>query len=94
MLIKVSSTFSTLMSVIPITVFFSLGLAFIFIALFWREQRRHRFASSERDSLLPLAEETPHLVARPATRDHHCGCERGAQPPCAGCRTPPASPTV
>ncbi|WP_415909035.1 hypothetical protein [Oleiharenicola sp. Vm1] len=47
------------MSVIPITVFFSLLLAGFFVALFLREQRRHRFASSERDSLLPLADERP-----------------------------------
>lgn len=47
------------MSVIPITVFFSVLLAAFFVALFFREQRRHRFASAERDSLLPLAEERP-----------------------------------
>jgi len=47
------------MSVIPITVFLSLLLAGFFVLLFFREQRRHRFASSERDSLLPLAEERP-----------------------------------
>lgn len=52
------------MSVIPITVFFSLLLAALFVALFLREQRRHRFASPERDSLLPLADETPR-PARP-----------------------------
>lgn len=52
------------MSVIPITVFFSLLLAALFVALFLREQRRHRFASPERDSLLPLADETPRS-ARP-----------------------------
>jgi hypothetical protein len=55
------------MSVVPITVFCSLGLVFIFVALFWREHRRHRFASAERDSLLPLAEETPR-PAGPAPR--------------------------
>ncbi len=47
------------MSVIPITVFFSLLLAAFFVVMFLREQRRHRFASVERDSLLPLAEERP-----------------------------------
>ncbi len=51
------------MSVIPLTVFFSLLLAGLFIALFVHEQRRRRFASAERDSLLPLAEETPQLAA-------------------------------
>ncbi|MCM2275078.1 MAG: hypothetical protein NDI75_09830 [Candidatus Didemnitutus sp.] len=47
------------MSVIPVTVFFSLLLAGFFVVLFAREQRRHRFASPERESLLPLADETP-----------------------------------
>ena len=51
------------MSVIPITIFFSLLLAGGFAALFAREQRRRRFASAERDSLLPLADETPRLAA-------------------------------
>jgi hypothetical protein len=86
------------MPVIPITVFLSLGLVFIFVALFWREQRRNRFASPERDSLLPLAEETPRPAApdgpgQPDLRTHSasehptkdCGCERGERPPCAGC---------
>lgn len=54
-----STPSSTPMSVIPITVFFSVLLAAFFVVLFFREQRRHRFASSERDSLLPLAEERP-----------------------------------
>lgn len=45
------------MSVIPLTVFFSLLLAGLFMVLFAHEQRRRRFASAERDSLLPLAEE-------------------------------------
>lgn len=50
------------MSVIPITLFFSLLLAGLFVVLFAREQRRRRFASNERDSLLPLADETPRLA--------------------------------
>lgn len=45
------------MSVIPLTVFFSLLLAGLFMVLFAHEQRRRRFASAERDSLLPLADE-------------------------------------
>jgi len=47
------------MSVIPITIFFSLLLAATFVVLFARDHRRRRFASAERDSLLPLADETP-----------------------------------
>jgi hypothetical protein len=79
------------MSVIPITVFFSLLLAGLFIALFAHEQRRRRFASLEQDSLLPLAEELPQ-PAGVAAPDHahpggdNCGCRDGTRPPCAGCR--------
>jgi cbb3-type cytochrome oxidase subunit 3 len=50
------------MSVIPVTVFFSLLLVGFFVVLFLREQRRP-FASAERDSLLPLADETARLAA-------------------------------
>ena len=84
------------MSVIPITIFFSLLLAGSFVALFAREQRRRRFASAERDSLLPLADETPRLAAAPAyASDHAPGPDDGREPghahdhaggPC-GCRT-------
>lgn len=59
------------MSVIPVTIFFSLLLAGLFVALFAREQRRRPFASAERDSLLPLADETPREIPnRPATPHH------------------------
>ena len=58
------------MSVIPITIFFSLLLVGIFVGLFAREQRRQRFASHERDSLLPLADETPRLAATAPDHDH------------------------
>jgi len=51
------------MSVIPITVFFSLLLAGTFVVLFLRDQRRRDFSCAERDSLLPLADETPRLAA-------------------------------
>lgn len=50
------------MSVIPITVFLSLLLAGLFVVLFAREQRKRSFASAERESLLPLADETPRVV--------------------------------
>jgi len=53
------------MSVIPLTVFFSLLLAGLFMVLFAHEQRRRRFASTERDSLLPLADERPRLADQP-----------------------------
>lgn len=50
------------MSVIPITVFLSLLLAGLFVVLFAREQRKRSFASAERESLLPLADETPRVA--------------------------------
>lgn len=49
------------MSVIPLTIFFSLLLAGTFVVLFAREQGRRHLTSPERDSLLPLADETPVL---------------------------------
>jgi hypothetical protein len=55
------------MSVIPLTLFFSLLLAGLFIGLFVHEQRRRRFASSESDSLLPLADEQARVGGAPAT---------------------------
>lgn len=51
------------MSAIPITLFFSLLLAGGFVFFFLREQRQRRFASAERDSLLPLAEEDSRLAS-------------------------------
>jgi hypothetical protein len=84
------------MSVIPLTIFFSLILAFLFIALFAREQKRRRFASAERDSLLPLAEEKARPVEPAEAHEHHdhdhdrkgagCGCRSGKRAPCPGCR--------
>ena len=73
------------MSVIPLTVSLSLGLVFIFVALFWREQRGRHRASPERDSLLPLAEEQPRAAGH-APAAAGCGCARGEHSPCAGCR--------
>lgn len=54
------------MSVIPLTLTISLCLVFTFIVFFLRENSRH-FSDAERESLLPLAEETPRTVA-PALR--------------------------
>ncbi len=51
------------MSVIPLTLTISLCLVFTFIVFFVRENGR-RFSSAERDSLLPLSEEKPHLARR------------------------------
>jgi len=46
------------MSIIPLTLAVSLCLVFTFVVFFLRENAR-RFSSAERDSLLPLGEETP-----------------------------------
>lgn len=77
------------MSVIPLTIFFSLLLAGTFVVLFAREQRRRHLTSPERDSLLPLADETPKPVGEtqvpPANHEHVCGCRSGARSPCADC---------
>ena len=88
------------MSVIPLTLFFSLLLAGTFVFLFAREQSRRRFGSAERDSLLPLADEQAREVGAEADHEHdheagapaghrlgdgRCGCRDGARPPCAGC---------
>jgi hypothetical protein len=67
------------MSVIPLTIFFSLLLAGLFIALFVHEQRRRRFTSAEHDSLLPLAEETAREAG--GTRARRGLNLRGAQVP-------------
>jgi len=79
------------MSAIPLTVFFSLLLAGLFIVLFAHEQRRRRFASAESDSLLPLADEIPQIVTSP---DHNHGDH--AEDPSCGCRTGrrPRAPAV
>jgi hypothetical protein len=57
------------MSVVPLTIIVSLCLVFSFVVFFLREHARGRFSSAERDSLLPLAEETPRLARMPAAFD-------------------------
>lgn len=54
------------MSVIPLTLSISLCLVFTFVVFFLRDHARHSFSSAERESLLPLVDETP----RPAGRPH------------------------
>lgn len=75
------------MSVIPLTIFFSLLLAGLFIVLFTHEQRRRRFTSAERDSLLPLADETSRIVGEGENR-----ASRGLN--LRGTQIPPAAPAA
>jgi hypothetical protein len=76
------------MSVVPLTLTISLCLVFTFVIFFLCEQAQGRVSSAERDSLLPLAEETSRLAHAPALRDsapHECGCHDGTRAPCPGC---------
>lgn len=57
------------MAIVPLTLAISLCLVFSFIVFFLREHARGRLGSAERDSLLPLAEET----ARVARASHPSG---------------------
>lgn len=72
------------MSALPLTVFLSLALAGLFTLLFWREHRRRHLGGAERDSLLPLADESPRPArAEPGHRHEHHHLSNGR--PC-GCR--------
>lgn len=76
------------MPIIPLTVTIGLCLVFTFVVFFLREHARAQVSSTERDSLLPLAEETPRLAHVPANREPvatGCACSGGVQAPCAGC---------
>ena len=55
------------MSVVPLTLTISLGLVFTFILLFLREHKRGARSCAERDSLLPLGEETPRIAVSEST---------------------------
>jgi hypothetical protein len=54
------------MAVVPLTLAISLCLVFSFVVFFLREHARGRFSSAERDSLMPLAEESSRLAHAPA----------------------------
>ena len=56
------------MSVVPLTLTISLCLVFTFVVFFLREHARGPLSSPERDSLLPLAEESPRLAVQAAVR--------------------------
>ena len=63
------------MPVVPLTLTISLCLVFTFIVFFLREHARGRISSAERDSLLPLADETRQL-ARATRPTAHAGARR------------------
>ncbi|MCF7687164.1 MAG: hypothetical protein K9M98_10475 [Cephaloticoccus sp.] len=74
------------MSVIPLTLTISLCLVFTFIIFFVCETSRRRYSSAERNALMPLAEEIPHVVGRSSEEaDQECGCRSGERSPCSGC---------
>jgi hypothetical protein len=53
------------MAVIPITMTISLALVLVFVGFFLREHKSGRVGGAERDSLMPLAEETRRPVPPP-----------------------------
>lgn len=57
------------MAVVPLTLAISLLLVATFVVFFLREHSRGASSSPERDSLLPLEEETPQVAGRPPARD-------------------------
>ncbi len=59
---------SSAMSVVPLTLTSRLCLVFTFVVFFLREQARGPLSSPERDSLLPLAEESPRSAGGSAPR--------------------------
>ena len=87
--------------VIPLTITVSLCLVFTFVLFFLREQTR-RISNAERESLLPLAEETPRLAGRPAPSaalddeeiHHACSCRPRRPVPCQGCEKRVSPPPV
>jgi hypothetical protein len=56
------------MAVVPLTLTISLCLVFTFVVFFLREHARGPLSSPERDSLLPLAEESPRSAGGSAPR--------------------------
>jgi len=76
------------MPVVPLTLTISLCLVLTFIVFFLREHARGKVSSADRDSLLPLAEETPRLAHATAPHDsasHGGGRDHRDPAPCSGC---------
>ena len=59
------------MAVVPLTLTISLCLVFTFVVFFLREHARGPLSSPERDSLLPLVEETPRIAGDDSGRRSH-----------------------
>ena len=76
------------MAVVPLTLIISLTLVFTFVIFFLREHARGAVSSAERDSLLPLGEESSRLARATAQHDlnaHRCGCVHDSRETCPGC---------
>lgn len=69
------------MAVVPLTLAISLCLVFTFVAFFLREHARGRLSSVERDSLLPLAEETPRVAMTSSAARHDARDPDRSRPP-------------
>ena len=71
------------MPIVPLTLTISLCLVFTFAMFFLCEHARGRVSSSERDSLLPLAEEAPGYAGASAPHDavsRGCGPQSANSP--------------
>lgn len=75
------------MPVVPLTIIISLTLVFSFVMFFLSEHARGRVSSVERDSLLPLTDETPRLAharVQPDSTAHDEACPSEAGSSCNG----------
>ena len=80
------------MAIVPLTLTISLTLVFTFVIFFLREHARGRVSSAERDSLLPLGEETSrlaHVTAQPVEPVNRRRGIEGSHASCPGGRRPP-----
>ena len=76
------------MAVVPLTLIISLTLVFTFVIFFLREHSRGAVSSAERDSLLPLGEESSRLARVTVQHDinsHRGGCIHDSRATCPVC---------
>lgn len=76
------------MAVVPLTLIISLTLVFTFVIFFLREHARGAVSSAERDSLLPLGEESSRLArvtVPPDLNSLRCGCVHNRRATCPVC---------